>query len=38
MLIAWCEEDCNRLRVGERWTRVSSITVAQPQISKKNSY
>jgi len=26
VLIAWCEEDCNRLRIGERWTRVKSIT------------
>lgn len=26
VLIAWCEEDCGRLRIGERWTRVKSIT------------
>jgi len=25
VLIAWCEEDCNRLRIGERWTRVRNI-------------
>jgi putative chitinase len=38
VLIAWCEEDCNRLRIGERWTRVRSIAVVRPQIIKKNSY
>ena len=25
VLIAWCEEDCTRLRIGERWTRVRSF-------------
>ncbi len=25
VLIAWCEEDCNRLRIGERWTQVRNI-------------
>jgi putative chitinase len=25
VLIAWCEEDCTRLRIGERWTHVKNI-------------
>jgi len=31
VLIAWCEEDCGRLRIGERWTQVSSITAVRHQ-------
>ncbi len=25
VLIAICEEDCGRLRIGDRWTRIKSI-------------
>ena len=31
VLIAWCEEDCGRLRIGERWTRVRSIAPVRRQ-------
>lgn len=35
VLIAWCEEDGNRLRVGKRWTRVRSIAQVPHPKNKK---
>lgn len=29
VLIAWCEEDCGRLRIGERWRKVRKIAPVQ---------